>query len=1075
MGPSGAGATPLYWAGLSSLQPPGGGRATQSLDAYSNADPGALGGGVVFWNSTDTRSPDGGTIAQVTSPSTINPGRWNRQLGTYVSLAQFGVFPSGSDQTAGIATADAAAFALGLPLQIDAGSYVLGTLTFKSRIRPMPGAVLAPTGTITFNRAPDVGKRQQFLAPSSSVVFAPNTVEEIWCEWFGATPDSTLTIDSTSSIQSAINAQKTASAVVTQGAGNGPLLRIGPGLFKISNPVNGSPSLLLDTIKGGEWRGAGRGQTVLYHAFTTGHVSVPAIVRKRNCQEYTIRGIDQYPQSGLGMALQANAPAGSTTLSLSSNAPFGFTGAAASPIAMTLSAFLNYAETVYVTNVSADGHTVTLAQPTQQPFRPFDWSDGVTSSGVICELVYAPDVGYQDYQDGTSDASHHNSTIDCSVGNDAIYAIQTGFGIDCNGGAGSASDIQNDKHSFYRCRVVWPVRSSVRVGHTNAIGEQFQNCVLCDGHGLYGFEVRSGGSFTERDCDVSADVAAYLLGGFMSHDIETYGTKFEQEIANFILADHYVAKDTYTTASFTQPPADGTTTVTVNVASTANWLGRSYFISISGGGYYQVTSSTGSSITIKRLNASSTPPGTQYDAATGATIGAGATVGNCLESLSFQQNQPSILSGALVRSLNSSAAAGQKVLNVLNVKGFRVGQRVAISGPGAVPHEYGIVADVRPSTIAANSSIVLQANLVNSYTSSGFVTPVYFEDVAGFQNKKSTFGGNWAGGQTNVPGNEIRWVDVGGSAASEVAYDDTVLGFCGWNLDAAVLRLDAMVTTSPVAGLLETYANGGDIYQKDGHQFSASGYSTLRAMGVVRGLRRIYGSPARPTNLTIDPQQQIHVLMATARATNANSPYLADPDIEVVVDCSGGNVAVQSTVALLKGEFLQVSRDTSTTVSGHSITVSAAAGQTLEVPSTPGTFASSVTFSGSSATAVNYRWKNKGSASGQLLVEQSAGSSSGFALIEKTASYTLDSGGSLDQEIWFDTSGGGTINLQLSSPIQRFFYVYDKKGTFGTTPVNMLQFGSEKIANVAGTKQLNANYGMYRVSCNGTEWAVRGS
>jgi hypothetical protein len=89
---------------LATLSPAAGGQII-SVDGYSSQSDG--GQGQFFWNATDTRAADGGTIVQVTTPLTAT-GRWNRSFtGNTFSVRWFGA--TGTSDGLGGGTDDGAA------------------------------------------------------------------------------------------------------------------------------------------------------------------------------------------------------------------------------------------------------------------------------------------------------------------------------------------------------------------------------------------------------------------------------------------------------------------------------------------------------------------------------------------------------------------------------------------------------------------------------------------------------------------------------------------------------------------------------------------------------------------------------------------------------------------------------------------------------------------------------------------------------------------------------------------------------------------------------------------------------
>lgn len=90
----------------------------------------------------------------------------------------------------------------------------------------------------------------------------------------------------------------------------------------------------------------------------------------------------------------------------------------------------------------------------------------------------------------------------------------------------------------------------------------------------------------------------------------------------------------------------------------------------------------------------------------------------------------------------------------------------------------------------------------------------------------------------------------------------------------------------------------------------------------------------------------------------------------------------------------------------------------------------------------------------------------------KTANYTLDSSGS-DYQINADTNSVGAWTLTLVAPANgRCFVVIDVKGSFGTNNLTLAPHGAELINGVNANKVLSANWGVYNIYSDGTNWYV---
>lgn len=90
-------------------------------------------------------------------------------------------------------------------------------------------------------------------------------------------------------------------------------------------------------------------------------------------------------------------------------------------------------------------------------------------------------------------------------------------------------------------------------------------------------------------------------------------------------------------------------------------------------------------------------------------------------------------------------------------------------------------------------------------------------------------------------------------------------------------------------------------------------------------------------------------------------------------------------------------------------------------------------------------------------------------LLTKTSNYTITN---IDGTIVADSSGG-VFNLTLPDPstvIGRIYRIIDKAGTFNTNNVTLVRFGSEKISGIAASRSLQANWGFYTITSDGTDW-----
>lgn len=145
-GPSLASAVPLSAIALR-VAIPNNLRETTHVDSYST--PGDGGGGTFYWNASDTRPDDGGTIFK---SQTIATGRWNRVYSGALNPRWFGAKGdwnglSGTDDTAAIVAAIAAAGSGGHVQLTFPGNYrITGVveMTFPITISMQKGAKFVP-------------------------------------------------------------------------------------------------------------------------------------------------------------------------------------------------------------------------------------------------------------------------------------------------------------------------------------------------------------------------------------------------------------------------------------------------------------------------------------------------------------------------------------------------------------------------------------------------------------------------------------------------------------------------------------------------------------------------------------------------------------------------------------------------------------------------------------------------------------------------------------------------------------------------------------------------------------------
>jgi hypothetical protein len=76
------------------------------------------------------------------------------------------------------------------------------------------------------------------------------------------------------------------------------------------------------------------------------------------------------------------------------------------------------------------------------------------------------------------------------------------------------------------------------------------------------------------------------------------------------------------------------------------------------------------------------------------------------------------------------------------------------------------------------------------------------------------------------------------------------------------------------------------------------------------------------------------------------------------------------------------------------------------------------------------------------------------------------------RQIVADTSGGPiTFNLPAAASGREYWFK-DPKGTWNANPITLVPSGGAKIENVAGSRTFYADFGSFRIFCDGTDWFI---
>ena len=831
----------------------------------------------------------------------------------FITPQQYGAKADGvTNDGPAIVAANAAAVAQKLPLWIAGGTFVVtGGLALTANVLMEGSGRLAPTGALSIGGPFYAAALSQLWSASTTVTFALGSVDEIWCNWWGAVGDGVT--NNTAALVSAFAAFQTA-CQTPAGAGqdlSGPELRLGPGSYVVRQANLSSTAAILElkNIRGGRVRGVGTQQTAIVCQTAN---SPDAIVQRTNCQYLKFSDFDVIAGPFVSHPI-ATIAVGATTIQITTaNLYLGQR--------ITLVSFGNWYEEVTIASV-VDGTHATINRPTRFQYATTDWW-ATPPRACVRDFSDVTDPGY-------SFVSTHNQCENMFLGSNGIGSCLYYYSSECNGGTGSSSDVNNDQHSFRNVSGANGVIGCVFIGHENAIQSLFDHCVLGGGQQFYGIHAPNGGNaIVSNGTALSGVWARVALGGINSNAFKILGAHSEGVTAPLLVANQWVPQTTYLTAGYTQPNAGNTVVVAVN--STANWCANNMLVAIGGGGYYTVSSFTATTITLLNLTYSE-------NALAGTVIPASANIGQAYKTGVVEITSLDDVSGPGQTTVTVQANSGQPVVTVAATTVFRPGVVVGISKADGTLLTKGTVKAFDPVAL----TITLQANLTQTYPIGSVVTPLYYVDVAGAKNQVFFSTCQLDAGLSNIPGNEVHVGDA--QFSSEISIFQSSLGVVGFTLENSFGSFYRAAFTSPINGSpnipRETYVGTAYATVLDGHQ-----------------------SVTLSTGLQYPISSSKGLIPTVIRVSAANSPFTAVLDSTTIVDTSAGSVVI-NLPAIPLGHSCTVKQDESTALGANTLTVNAAANYVLGEPApNNGSFVASFVITGDSSKGTQLTWRNMGSA-----------------------------------------------------------------------------------------------------------------
>jgi hypothetical protein len=647
-------------------------------------------------------------------------------------------------------------------------------------------------------------------------------------ETYGAIGDGVH--DDTAALQSALN------AFAAAGPNAGLFLS---GKYQVlQNTFTYNPLVELKGATGGRVFGAGTGRSAILGGITQSPV---AVIQRTNCTNVAFEDFD---------VIALNQPGANTTFSGAAAAnvqtlPLTFTGQIFTtfglPIPCTLLKSGYWYEKAFITAVGPS--SVTTLYPTRFPYSSGDF------------ILFGPRSLIRDFQDSSqSGLSTGNRCRRMSFGDSAANKYLYARAMECNGGTGSTSDINNDQHVNSEVVVNNPVIGSIYVGHLNSIANAYQDCTLCNGQTFYVMHApQGGGAYFGGNTSLTCRASILQIGGGQASHLATRILGCIAEPSGhpaMIKCDQYVPDASYVAASYVQPAVNANVQITVGAPALAtgggstNWcnplnITPPWYIAVGGGGFYRLVSvDDATHITVKNL-------GVAENAGVGATVRFGANIG-----LASMQLKVSVIGLGNVgtppsTSITVSAASGTNILTVVDVHDFWRGQKLAIANVDGSGFEYAILLDIN----AAANTLTLATNLANNHTTNvggsfGAVAPVYYIDVSGVASWISFVGCSDLGsGSANNPGLELHICDITGLTSSRIGMVECpAMGLDGANLDACSYSfLNAGFQVSQAATDRITKLNGATGTIINGNQIDNTQSSQPYPPGAIAGISAIRG------------------------------------------------------------------------------------------------------------------------------------------------------------------------------------------------------------------------------------------
>jgi hypothetical protein len=282
---------------------------------------------------------------------------------------------------------------------------------------------------------------------------------------------------------------------------HGPRLYVPPGDYVVND------TLVLANVRGGILEGAGEFRSILRAGPGLG--GKPAILRLANCQRVTTRDLTILA-AHVAIALDRPVSAGDRAIFVRGAAPLA---AGASIVIATRAGDAFEVNRVRGTRA---GGAVDLEEPVEARYSDQD-------------VVYlVPAACWQSYNDVAAPGRLFNATANrcerVSVGSDSAHTFVDGFAVDCAGGSGGPSDLDNENHVFHDCAALNPARAAWHVGHANALNIQLLGCNLS---GAIGLHMPAGGSFSILGGSISVTDWDLDVGGTVHHQCTIVGTVAE--------------------------------------------------------------------------------------------------------------------------------------------------------------------------------------------------------------------------------------------------------------------------------------------------------------------------------------------------------------------------------------------------------------------------------------------------------------------------------------------------------------------------------------------------------------------